>query len=106
MVGPSCSELPTNDQVDQIDFGLGRAAPDGGAFDGMIAHEALIHAHAHDAPFERAIDDPGTRLFLAHMSAACCFVTGEQIGQFAEPADNFFLHAEAPGVGAYPADIL
>src|SRR6185312_8211809 len=83
------SKLSTDDEVHKIDFGFRRAPPDGRAFDGAVHAEALIHAHAHHAPFERTEHDPGLHVVDTQLAAACGLIASQQIIQFAEAADGF-----------------
>src|SRR5579871_3618992 len=83
-----------NDEIYQIDLGLRRTPSDGGALHRMIGEEALIHLHAHDAPFERAVDDPGAHILGIEAPAARGFVAFEQVGQITETADNLVRDTE------------
>ena len=100
------SELSMDDEIDEIDFGFRRTPADRRALDGMVVEKTLIHRHAHDAPFERAIDDPGPRLVGIDAAASRLFIALQQIRQVAEPAYDFLRDAKAPGIGADPADVF
>jgi len=93
-------------QIDEVDLRFRGPPSDRGAFDGAVADESLIHRHAHHAPFERAVDDPGPHLIDVDARATRGFISREQIFQVSDAADNLVCLPEAPGVGADPADVL
>src|SRR5665213_3836842 len=100
------SDLSMDDEIDEIYFSFGGSPPDGSALDGTIVAKALIHAHAHHAPFERAINDPCPRLVCIDVIATRFLVTIQTIFEVAKAPDHFLRDTKAPGVRADPADIL
>src|SRR5215831_7045236 len=94
-------------QVQQIDLRLRRAAPDRRALDGAV-DSALEHAvlhHAHDSPLERSEDLPQAHALGIDAAAPRGLVAGEEILAPAEAADGR-LGAEAPRVHADPAEVF
>src|ERR1051325_2350133 len=99
-------ELSVDDEIDEVDLRLRRTPADRRALDRSVAQESLVHRHAHHAPFERTVDDPGPNFVDIDMSAACRLVSGEQIRKVAEATDDLFRLSETPGIRADPADVL
>src|SRR5262245_20621520 len=94
-------------QLEQVDLGLGAAPADRGALDGRIAapREGAVHHHADDPPPERPRDLPEAHARRVHRAAAGGLVAREELLARAEAADRE-LRAEAPGVHAEPAEVL
>src|ERR1019366_8522542 len=104
-VGWSC--MSGRQESQEIDFVLRGAPGDHRALDrGVGAPEGGHHRGAHHPPAHGAEHLPEQRVVAFHRRAAGRLIAGPEILALAEAADRLVDHAEAPGIGADPAQVL